>query len=307
MHVPVLREEVLRLLAVQPGGRYIDGTGGGGGHSEALLDASAPDGRVLVLDRDPEAVARIQKRFAGAGSRCVVCHENFAEIERCAREEQFRPADGILMDLGMSSFQLDEGRRGFSFAQPGPLDMRMDTTRGPTAAELLETLEEAELAEVFWKYGEERNSRRIAREIVRTRDERPIRTTSELADLVSRVSGGKRSRIHPATRSFQGLRIAVNRELASLEEGLVGAFDTLRPGGRLAVISFHSLEDRIVKTMFRRHVGRWESLEAGGEEWVGEHPAAEWIGGKSVTPGEEEIAENPRARSARLRVIERKE
>jgi 16S rRNA (cytosine1402-N4)-methyltransferase len=268
---------------------------------------SEPDGRVLVLDRDPEAVARIRERLAGAGRRCVVCHENFAEIERCAREEGFRPADGILMDLGMSSFQLDEGRRGFSFAQPGPLDMRMDTTRGPTAAELLETLEEAELADVLWKYGEERHARRIAREIVRTRGERPIRTTGQLADLVSRVSGGRRSRIHPATRTFQGLRIAVNRELACLDEGLTGALDTLRPGGRLAVISFHSLEDRMVKTMFRRHVGRWTSLEAGGEAWEGAHPSAEWVGGKSVTPGEEEIAANPRARSARLRVMERKE
>lgn len=305
LHVPVMVQEVLEALAVRRGGTYVDGTGGGGGHAEALAGKVGEEGRVLVLDRDPEAVERLRARLAGMGRRVEVRRENFAELAEVVGELGWGPVDGVLLDLGLSSFQLGEGRRGFSFDRAGPLDMRMDVDRGPTAAEIVAAWSEEELADAIWRYGEERDAGRIARAIVRERESRPICTTEALADLVSRSKGGRRGRIHPATQTFQALRIAVNRELEHLEAGLEGALSSVAVGGRVAVISFHSLEDRRVKSIFGRHVGRWESLQEGGRRWEGERPAARWVIRRPLRPREDETAQNPRSRSAKLRAIER--
>jgi 16S rRNA (cytosine1402-N4)-methyltransferase len=305
VHVPVMVPEVMEALGLRSGGTYIDGTGGGGGHAEALVQGAGADGRVLVLDRDPDAVERLQRRLAGYGARCVVRHGNYADVADVVRALGWSPVDGVLLDLGISSFQVDEARRGFSFERPGPLDMRMDPGQGPTAAELVAAWSEAELADVIWRFGEERDSRRIARAIVRQRGEHPIETTGQLVDVVSRAKGGRRGRIHPATRTFQALRIVVNGELAHLEAGLEGALASVRVGGRIAVISFHSLEDRLVKTVWGRHVGRWVSLQEGGRRWEGDRPAARWVIRRPLRPGDDETAENPRARSAKLRAVER--
>lgn len=305
MHVPVLLDESIELLDVRPGGRYLDATAGSGGHSEALLRASAPDGQVLAIDRDPDALARSQKRLAPWAGRYRLEYGNFADMATIAKQAGMDGFDGVLADLGVSSEQLDTASRGFSFSEDGPLDMRMDPAAGETAAELVERLSEAELADLLWTYGEERHARRIARRIVKARREAPLTTTAQLADVVRRGSGGRRSGQDPATRSFQALRIAVNAELDSLERGLAEALSLLREGGRMAAIAFHSLEDRIVKRFFRAHAVKEESLQAGGVRQVFESPAMRIITRRPVTPGEDEIARNPRARSAKLRVAER--
>lgn len=299
-------EEVLEGLGPVPGGRYIDGTAGGGGHTEAILTACGPAGRVLAIDRDPEAVARVRERLRPYGGRGRVVQGNFADIEAVAAREGFAGADGVVLDLGLSSWQLDEANRGFGIARDGPLDMRMDPGQGISAAEWLAGIDEEELAGMIWRYGEDRNARRIARAIVRAREEAPIRTTSRLAEVVAGASGGRRGRIHPATRTFQALRIAVNRELEHLATGVEGAMRAVRPGGRVVVISFHSLEDRIVKRAFAAHAGRRESLPAGGERWLGELPAVRRVWRGARTAGEAEIERNPRARSAKARAVERR-
>jgi 16S rRNA (cytosine1402-N4)-methyltransferase len=293
--VPVLLNEVLAGLRPHAGGRFVDGTVGGGGHSAAILEASAPDGRLLGIDADPAALAAAASRLAPFGERALLAHGNFREIGRLAQAHGFERVDGILLDLGVSSHQLDTPERGFSFAVDAPLDMRLDPTVGETAADLVNDLPESELADLIYRYGEERGSRRIARFIGEARRKRPIATTGELADLVARALGGKRGKIHPATRTFQALRIAVNRELESLEAALPQAVDLLAPGGRLAVISFHSLEDRIVKLFFRAESGY------GG---TGQGRLA-IITKKPIEAAEGETRANPRARSAKLRIAER--
>ncbi len=271
---------------------YCDGTLGGGGHAEALLAASAPDGVLLGVDRDAEALAVAARRLRPFGDRARLVHGDYRELPALAHAAVLGPFDGILLDLGLSSLQLDDPARGFSFGQEGPLDMRMDRAGGaPTAGDLLRRLPQRELEAILREYGEERWARRIARALVAARARQPIATTTELAHLVARAIPRRAwpPRIHPATRTFQALRIAVNRELEGLEEGVEAAASLLAPGGRLAVISFHSLEDRAVKTTFRRLA------------------AARGMGiltRKPVTPATTEVAANPRARSAKLRVIE---
>lgn len=304
-HIPVMVEEALEGLAVRAGGFYVDGTGGGGGHAEALLERAGPTGRVLVLDRDPDAVDRLRYRLARFGNRVEVRQENYVRMAEAVRAVGSIPVDGILLDLGISSYQVDDAGRGFSLSRSGPLDMRMDPASRPSAQDIVATWSDQELADVIWRYGEERDSRRIARAIVRARDRNPIATTAQLAELVAETKGGRRGRIHPATKTFQALRIAVNGELEDLPSALEGAWGLLAEGGRLAVISFHSLEDREVKRFMRRHVGRWESLQAGGRRWEGDQPAAHWVVRSPRRPTPRELEENPRSRSARLRVIER--
>jgi 16S rRNA (cytosine1402-N4)-methyltransferase len=300
-HIPVLYKEVLAGLQVRSGGRYIDATLGAGGHAAGILEASAPDGRLLGLDADPDAVAYARERLQGFGERAVLWVGNFRHLSTVAHALDFGQVQGILMDLGLSSRQLEDATRGFSFSQEGPLDMRMDPRQGQAAADLLNTLPEQELADLLWRYGEERHSRRIARAIVAAR---PVRRTDELAELVARMVG-RRERIHPATRTFQALRIAVNEELEVLEEALPQARDLLRPGGRLAVIAFHSLEDRIVKQFFRKEARDCLCPPEVPVCSCGHRATLKEVTRKPIRPSEEEVAQNPRSRSARLRLAER--
>jgi 16S rRNA (cytosine1402-N4)-methyltransferase len=300
-HVPVLLTEVLDGLAVRKGGRYIDCTLGGGGHTQAILDAAKP-GRVLALDRDPAAVRAARKRLATYGRRLILEHASFVELAEVATTNGFRPADGVLFDLGLSSDQLADAERGFSFQTDGPLDMRFDTSAGETAAEIVNSLPESELADLLYELGEERQSRRIARAIVAAR---PIDTTGALADVVLQALGRRAARIHPATRTFQALRIAVNDELDGLRLALPQAIEALAPGGRLAVISFHSLEDRIVKRAF--------ADEARDCICPPELPICQCdhvasvrlVNRRPIRPGPHELTQNARSRSAKLRVVEK--
>ena len=300
-HVSVLYDEVLTWLQPRSGGLYIDATLGAGGHAVGILIASHPDGRLLGLDADPGAVSFASKILDSFGERVVLRSANFCQIGEVAGALGLEGVDGILMDLGLSSRQLDDAERGFSFSQEGPLDMRMDPDRGQSAADLVNTLSEADLSNLLWKYGEERQSRRIARAIVA---ERPLTTTGQLADLVTRVVG-RREKIHPATRTFQALRIAVNEELDALRQALPQARDLLRPGGRLAVIAFHSLEDRLVKQFYRQE-SRDCVCPPELPVCVCQHQATlRVLTSKPVRPTAGEIARNPRSRSARLRIAER--
>lgn len=303
MHEPVMRNEVLDGLDVQPGGVYIDGTLGGGGHAEALLRRIGPDGVLLGVDLDEEALARAAERLKPWSRQIRLVHGDFAEMSRLAREQGLGPADGVLLDLGMSSNQVDQPERGFSFMREGPLDMRMDRRQTLTAADLVGGLDESDLADLLRTRGEERASRRIAKRIAEERRKAPIETTTRLADIVAQAVGGPRGRTHPATRTFMALRIAVNRELERIDQGLESALTWVKPEGRVAVLTYHSLEDRRVKHLLARHVGRWESLPEGGRKWVGDDPPVRWVSRKPVTPSEEEIERNPRARSAKLRVV----
>jgi 16S rRNA (cytosine1402-N4)-methyltransferase len=295
-HIPVLLAEVLAGLAPQPGGRYIDGTLGGAGHSAAILEASAPDGRLLGIDADPAALAAGATRLASFSGRTVLAHGNFRDLAQLARANGFEPANGILLDLGVSSHQLDTPERGFSFMTDAPLDMRMDPTNGETAADLVDELSEGDLADLIYRYGEERGSRRIARAIVAARRTGRITSTRAFAEIAARAMGGRHGKIHPATRTFQALRIAVNHELESLEAVLPQAVDLLAPGGRLAVIAFHSLEDRIVKQFFR--------AESGYAGAVGSN-RLRIITKKPIEAEPAEARANPRARSAKLRIAEK--
>ncbi|MCS6909705.1 MAG: 16S rRNA (cytosine(1402)-N(4))-methyltransferase RsmH [Anaerolineales bacterium] len=290
-HVPVLYNEVLAGLQPKPGGFYIDGTVGAGGHAAGILERSGPDGRLLGLDRDPAALEVARAALACFGERVQLERASYTELARYVAEGS---ADGVLLDLGLSSLQLDDPARGFAFRHDGPLDMRYDPDAALNAAEIVNEWPLDELADLLYRYGEERHSRRIARAIVAAR---PLRTTGELAKVVARAVGGRRAKIHPATRTFQALRIAVNGELEALQTVLPLAVRVLKPGGRLVVISFHSLEDRIVKRFIRAH------LRPDGD--AKNVPTLREVTRKPVEPAEAEIAANPRARSARLRVAEK--
>ena len=308
-HLPVMVEEVVTMLAAAPGSLQIDATLGGGGHAERILDASDPDGRLLGLDADGAAIARVRARLAPRyGDRLRLRQANFRELAEVGPAEGFGAVDGCLFDLGLSSFQLADAERGFGFRTSGPLDMRFDTGRGVPAAELLATLDAAELTALFRKYGEEPFAGRIARAIVEARRVAPIRTAEELAALVERVAPARapgRRRVHPATRVFQALRIAVNEELEALEAGLVAALNLLRPGGRLVVLSYHSLEDRIVKRFFQAERRGCTCPPEVPVCVCGRAPRLRLVVSKGLVPGEAEIVANPRARSARLRAAER--
>jgi 16S rRNA (cytosine1402-N4)-methyltransferase len=303
-----MKEEVMEALNAVPGGRYIDATLGGGGHSQALLEASGPDGRVMGIDQDPEALDRTGHFLGVYGDRFQPVHGNFSQLQSLAEENGFSEPDGILMDLGLSSDQLDTPERGFSFRFEGPLDMRMDPTRGQPVSEWLQGVDLDELTGVLRRLGEERQARRIAIAILKARDEDRLTSTRALADVVEQAVGGRKgNRIHPATRTFQALRMAVNREMEVLEEGLEAGIAALKPGGRMAVITFHSLEDREVKHCFRRHEGREVSLFQGGSEWRGDLPRVKRVWRKARMARAEEIDRNPRSRSAKVRVIEKME
>lgn len=301
-HVPVLYEAVLSYLEPSPGDCFVDGTVGGGGHAAGLLEATAPNGRLLGLDRDPEALARASQRLAPFGDRALLVHDSFRDLRAVAHAYDFTRVDGVLLDLGLSSYQLEAAERGFSFLKNGPLDMRFDPTQGPSAADLVNQLTTKELADILYRFGEERQSRRIASAIA---EARPIETTGALADVIARATGGRRGRLHPATRSFQALRIAVNDELGALEDVLPQAVDVLQPGGRVAVISFHSLEDRIVKHYFREQAQDCICPPRQPICTCDHEPTVRVITRKPVRPDEAEVTENPRSRSARLRVAER--
>ena len=288
-------------LQIRPGGRYIDGTVGGGGHARGILMGSAPDGELLGIDADPMAVASAGERLAEFGKRVTLIQGNFADLEEIALEHGFGSVDGVLLDLGFSSLQLEAAGRGFSFQLDGPLDMRFDPSQMTTAADLVNDLSVEELASILFRYGEEPRARRIARAIVA---ERPINTTGELAALVS-ASVGRRRRLHPATRTFQALRMAVNEEMECLAEALPQALRLLASGGRLTVISFHSLEDRLVKQFFRREA-RNCLCPPEVPVCVCSHRATLGIVTKKpIRPSAEEVAANPRSRSAKLRVAYR--
>jgi len=305
IHKPVMAAEVLEALKPRPGGRYADGTVGGAGHAAAILAASSPTGWLSGCDRDGAAVEtaerRLAEKFAG---RFEIRRGNFSEM---AGWIPAASCDGVLLDLGVSSPQLDSPERGFSFQQDGPLDMRMDDRQRLTAAELVNDATAEELAKIFWEFGGERESRRFARAIVHDRNQKKFETTRQLAELIERISPRAGKRAHPATKVFQALRIAVNDEIGALKRGLEAAVEILKPDGRLAVITFHSLEDRVVKEFGRE---RTRDYTFSGAVDVPElrqprAPELKWLARKAIAPGEMELKENPRSRSAQLRVLEK--
>ncbi len=303
-HIPVLYQQVLDAVQAAAGGRYLDGTVGAGGHAAGILERSSPDGQLLGLDLDPDALQLAGERLAAYGERVHLRRASYDEMVQQANEIGWSEVQGVLLDLGLSSMQLEDPERGFSFQREGPLDMRFGPDVGRTAAELVNELKETELAELIADYGEERRARRVARAIV---EARPLHTTGQLAEVVAQAVGRRSARIHPATRTFQALRIAVNDELNMLRRGLQAAIELLVPGGRLAVIAFHSLEDRIVKRTFRRES---QNCICPPEQPVCtcDHEARlVRVSRGVITPDEEEIERNPRARSARLRIAERLE
>jgi len=301
IHIPVLYQEALAGLQPRPGGRYIDCTVGGGGHARGILELSSPDGQLLGIDIDPLAIEIAAERLRDYTSRFTLVNANFANLMEIVERHDFHPVDGILFDLGVSSLQLEQGERGFSFQREGPLDMRFDLEGEQTAADLVNCLPEEELAEILLRYGEERQARRIARAIV---SHRPLTTTRELAEVVRRAVP-RRGKIHPATKTFQALRIAVNDELENLAKALPQAVEILAPGGRLVVISFHSLEDRIVKRFFRDEA-RGCICPPGIPVCIcGHKPTLEIVTKRPIRPSAEEVKANPRSRSARLRVASR--
>ena len=285
-HLPVLLDEVIQFLDPKPGGRFIDATLGAGGHARAILERTSPDGRMAAIDQDESALASAREMLESFGSRLVYVHANFREVRAIAEAHSFTGCDGVLADVGMSSMMVDDPSRGFSFMREGPLDMRMDRSQPLTAAEVVNHYSEKEIADILYTCGEERRSRPIARSIVRSR---PLARTTDLVAAIQRVSGAPRyGQIHPATRTFQALRIYINDELKSLETFLDSAGAVVRPGGRVVVIAFHSLEDRIVKQKFRASAVPGRVLTK-----------------KVVTASDEEVQRNPRARSAKLRAWER--
>lgn len=306
-HITVLREAAVRALRPTVGGIYVDGTFGGGGHAQLLLEKDPPIGLVIAIDADLDAGPRAEylADLPGNSCRLRLFHRNFRDLESVVEEASVPEVDGVLLDLGLSSFQLDQGVRGFSYRHDAPLDMRFDQTGGITAADLVNTADAEDLARILWQFGEEKQSRRIASAIVREREKSPIRTTSELASLVQRTSGGgQRSRIHPATRTFQALRIAVNAELDALADVLRAATAVLVPGGRLVVISFHSLEDRIVKRFIEAES---RICVCPPDQPICTCDTIPRLGrvGKPIRPSGSESALNPRSRSAIMRVAER--
>ena len=305
MHKPVLLKETVDSLAVKPGGVYIDGTLGRAGHAREILARAGTGASLVGIDRDTQALTESAERLEKVpGVSLTLVHGCHGSIAQIVRAEGIDAVDGILLDLGVSSPQLDESDRGFSFRADGPLDMRMDRSRGETAADLVATRSEDELAGILRTLGEEPNARRIAKAIVRARTAARVETTAQLAELVEKTVGRSGAH-HPATRTFQALRMAVNDELGELARALEGGLGLLKPGGRMAVITFESLTDRMVKRFFAAHAGKMVSLQQGGERWEGDLPKVRLVTRHAVTASEEEIAENPRARSAKLRTIER--
>jgi len=301
-HIPVLLKESIEALHPQPGGRYIDCTVGGGGHAQAILEASVPGGLLLGIDADPQAIETARKRLAPFGEAVLLVNDNFEHLEDICSGHDFRPVQGILFDLGMSWLQIEDASRGFSFQRNGPLNMRYSPLQTLTAADIVNTYREPELADLLERYGEEPRSRQIARHILANR---PVHTTGQLARLVERVAGGTRHRIHPATRTFQALRIAVNQELEHLESALAQAVNLLGPQGRLVVISYHSLEDRLVKQFMRREAQGCLCPPETPVCRCGHRPRLKLVTRKVVRPSREEVMTNPRSRSAKMRVAER--
>ncbi len=299
-HLPVMYAQVMEGLQVIENGTYLDGTFGRGGHARGVLEKLGPGGRLLLMDKDPEAIAVAEQAF-GTDPRVSIRRGSFAAL---GGWDLARDVDGILFDLGVSSPQLDVAERGFSFGKDGPLDMRMDPESGESAAQWLARADEREIADVLWTYGEEKLSRRIARAIVARRAEQPLVRTAQLAELIASVMPRGKDKIHPATRSFQAIRIHINRELADLEAGLDAALARLKPGGRLAVISFHSLEDRIVKQFMNRHA-KAPPANRRLPETVAFVPVLDLVGG-AIKAEDDELAVNPRSRSAVLRVAEKR-
>ena len=301
-HKAVLLEEAVSSLKVRGDGNYLDATFGRGGHSRAIMAKLTEQGRLFTLDKDPQAIAAGLEEW-GEDSRFSIVQDSFAEMDRLVQEWQIeRNLDGILLDLGVSSPQLDNPERGFSFMRDGPLDMRMNPTQGVSAADWVAGTPEREMTRVFWEFGEERHARRIARSIVRARQQQRLETTTELAALIEDTIGNREKK-HPATRCFQAIRIAVNNEMGDLASGLEQAIKQLRPGGRLVAISFHSLEDRLVKRTFREAVrpGKVRRNIPEHPDWI---PSLKLIG-KATRPSEDEVSANPRARSATMRVAEK--
>ncbi|MFS8582139.1 MAG: 16S rRNA (cytosine(1402)-N(4))-methyltransferase RsmH [Limnochordales bacterium] len=306
-HVPVMLHEVLRLLDPQPGQIFVDGTVGGGGHALRIARAVTPGGRLIAIDRDASALERAKSTLSDFRDAVTFVHDDFRHLRRILADLGVSGVHGVLLDLGVSSFQLDEPRRGFTYRFDAPLDMRMDTRSRVTAADLVNSLSFDELTRIFREYGEERWARRIAREIVRRREREPFITTGQLVEAVKDAipAPARRRGPHPAKRTFQALRIAVNDELAAVREGLEAAIDALLPGGRVAVISFHSLEDRIVKQTFARLSQGCQCPPDVPVCRCGKKPLLRILTRKAVVPGAAELEKNPRARSARLRVAER--
>jgi len=317
-HVPVMLQEVLEFLQPGAGAHYIDGTLGGGGHTQAILERSAPDGKVLGIDTDAQAIARIKERLSDFvnNGRLVLVHGNFAELARIVHEAGFASVEGVLLDLGFSSYQVDDPQRGFSFSSDGPLDMRLDQSQAESAADIVNSASEQELADIFWRYGEEKRSRQIARRIVQQRERGAITRTAQLAQLAAAGVPYKPGAIHPATRVFQALRIAVNHELERLEKALpqildvlsmnkalpVGGQEELRgSGGRMVIIAFHSLEDRLIKEFMRREAKDCLCPPHVPVCVCGHKARLRLLTPKPVTPTVEEVTANPRARSAKLR------
>ena len=305
VHIPVLLHETVSDLDIGPGSTVVDGTLGGGGHTDAILEASAPNGRVLGLDADPDAIERVRRRFPTEidTQRLTAVQANFSEIGKVARSLGINDVDAVLLDLGVSSFQLQEPDRGFSFQHTGPLDMRMDPNQKLTASVIVNEWPEEDLADILYRFGDERRSRRIARRLVANR---PIEGTRKLADVVETAVGGRRGqRIHPATKTFQALRIAVNQELVALQDALPQCLLLLRPGGRLAVISFHSLEDRIVKRWMQTEAASFVPDPTHPMGGVSREPTLRILTRKPIVPAEVERVQNPRSRSAKLRIAEK--
>ena len=310
-HVPVMLEEVLKYLQPKAGGSYVDGTVGGGGHTEAILERTAPDGKVLGIDSDSQALARVRERLAQPVSdgRLVLVHGNFAELARIVHEAGFVSIQGVLLDLGFSSDQMGDPQRGFSFSVDGPLDMRLDQSQALSAADLVNSASEQELADIFWRYGEESRSRQIARRIVRERAKGAITRTAQLAGLAAAGVPYRARAIHPATKTFQALRIAVNHELEQLEAVLPQILDVLSSrrndvGGRMVIITFHSLEDRLVKEFMRREASDCICPPHTPVCICGHKARLRVLTRKPVIPTAQEVIANPRARSAKLRAAE---
>ncbi len=307
MHIPVMLTETVSRLEPKAGGSYLDCTMGDGGHSAEILRFIGPSGRLLALDRDMDAIRRTGEKLVKYPASVTIVHTNHAHAARVCDDNGFSELDGALIDTGVSSEQLDEAIRGFSFRADGPLDMRMDTSHGETAADIVNNLSAQELADIFYKLGDEPASRNIAKAIVSARTEAPIETTGALVKIIEKALGpaGKARKHHPATRTFQALRMKVNRELESLHDAVEAILPRLKIGGRLAVITFESISDRLVKQTFAKHIGQTVSLQQGGSEWKGVLPRIVKTDRHAVIPTQEEISINPRSRSAKLRVVER--
>ena len=306
-HVSVLAEECIQALNLRPDGVYVDGTTGGGGHSLRIAQQLGPAGRLICIDRDEEALAAASRRLEAYRDRVTFVKSNFAQIAQVIEGQGLAGVDGILFDLGVSSYQLDNGDRGFSYMHDAPLDMRMDRSQPFSAWDVVNTYTQEQLRQILWEYGEERDSGRVAAAIVQQREESPIETTGQLAQVIREAmpAAARREKQHPAKRSFQAIRIEVNGELRAVEQAMEGSVDKLLPGGRLAVISFHSLEDRIVKKIFAQQAKGCTCPPEFPVCVCGKKPRLKLISRGVITAGQKELDENPRARSAKLRVAER--